>query len=868
MIILGKPKLLTLLLASAAAIGGASPVLAAVADAAGGPVDELVVTARYANAPSAVGTPQEARKEQQDAPNIVNVRPQSEIEKIPDFTVAEAARRLPGVSIQSFSNEGRLISVRGLDPSLNGVTYEGVPIPAGSSDSAGRAVPLDTIPSPLIGGIELVKSNRPDMDATALGGSVNIVTRQVTADGRPLAELIGGGGYESLHGQALYEGTFVGGLRFGLKSNPFQAPLVGDDKPFSLVVVATHNEDWRFYDDVEPAYIDKAGIPQNALSGLDLRRYEQHRTRYGYGLNFGWDVDAQTTLYLKASYSGYEETQNRQRLVYGGLSSGLSYSAATLGVYDSNSTTQQQIRDSDSNFRTTFVKFGGGTAFDRMRLDYYGSYAGNQAYKPTDYNETFTNSVAIPVEVNNGADPSLPSVRVTNSANPLNYGTYKLSSVSNSQTYDNDTEWDGAVALTAPGDFGGWKGDFKIGGGVRLRTKTMWDPAETYTGLPAIYAGQVAGTQSKSIYNDAYQLGVTANPNALVSLINSATLVENLAADTLSNAQTLVRDNENVYAGFGQYSGSYGKLGVLAGVRFEQTNGVYRGNATSTPAAGPAVVTPNVVTQSYFNAFPTVQFRYAFSDTLIGRAVYSTAIGRPTFTQLSPATVVSIGAGTVTTGNPSIRPTTANSFDLSVEDYLPFGGIASAGLFDKEFTNYIAAQTVSEAYPGITGVAQVSTFMNLPYARARGVELNYQQQFTQLSGAFAGLGMNANYTYTDSAGTSRAGVHETLPYTSTQTFNVGQSYVHGPIDIQITETYAGLTLRTLGKTPAGDVYLQPYFQLDLGARYHITPRFAVYFQARNLNAEKFQTTETSNPARLTGQQLYGPTYLLGFDLKL
>lgn len=850
-------------------MGGASTAFAAPADVAGASaVTEVVVTAPYASKPSAVGTSQEARKEQQDALNIVNVRPQSEIEKIPDFTVAEAARRLPGVSIQSFSNEGRLISIRGLDPSLNGVTYEGVPIPAGTSDSAGRAVPLDTIPSPLIGGLELVKSNRPDMDATALGGSVNIVTRQIPANGSPFLELIGAGGYESLYGKALYEGTLVAGTRFGFNASPFRGPWSSDDKPFSIVVVATHNEDSRVYDDIEPSYIDKAGIPTNALSSLDLRHYEQHRTRFGYGLNLGWDVDSHTSLYLKASYSGYEETQNRQRLIYGGLSSGLIYSAAAPGVYDSNATTQQQIRDSDSNFKTTFVKFGGSTSFDRMRLDYYGSYAGNLAYKPSDYNETFTNSVVIPVEVNNAANPSLPSVSVTNGANPLNYGTYKLTSVSNSQTNDNDTEWDGNIALTVPGDFGGWKGDFKVGGGVRLRDKTSWDPTETYTSLPTLYAGQVAGSASKSIYNNAYQLGLTANPAALVNLINGGSLIENAAADALSNAQAAVRDNENVYAGFGQYSGSFGKFGLLAGIRFEETNGVYRGNVVSTPATGAAVVTPNVVTQNYFNYFPTVQLRYAFSDTLIGRAVYSTAIGRPTFTQLSPSTVVNIGAGTVTTGNPAIKPTTANSFDLSLEDYLPFGGIASVGLFDKEFTNYIAAQTVSESYPGITGMAQVSTFMNLQSAHARGVELNYRQQFTKLPGLLAGLGLSGNYTYTDSSGISRAGAHETLPYTATHTFNVGQSYVHGPVDIQITETYAGLTLRTLGKTAAQDVYLQPYFQLDLGARYRITPQLSVYFQARNLNSEKFQTTETNIPARLTGEQLYGPTYLIGFDLKL
>ncbi len=69
--------------------------------------------------------------------------------------------------------------------------------------------------------------------------------------------------------------------------------------------------------------------------------------------------------------------------------------------------------------------------------------------------------------------------------------------------------------------------------------------------------------------------------------------------------------------------------------------------------------------------------------TLITRATWSSTIARPGFNQSTASLSIDLGAGQVTTGNPNLKPATANSFDVSIEKYLPDAGILAFGVFDK-----------------------------------------------------------------------------------------------------------------------------------------------------------------------------------------
>jgi len=169
---------------------------------------------------------------------------------------------------------------------------------------------------------------------------------------------------------------------------------------------------------------------------------------------------------------------------------------------------------------------------------------------------------------------------------------------------------------------------------------------------------------------------------------NPLLVTRNTARDAIRSAAGYQDDHENVYAQYFQYNARAGRLGLLAGMRFEETQGNYHANITTTAADGTQGVSPATNRQSYFSYFPTVQARYDLTPATLGRVSYSTAIGRPGFNQNTAATTVNIGNNSVTTGNPNLKPITANSFDVSIEQTLPNGGIASIQGFDKEFQNY------------------------------------------------------------------------------------------------------------------------------------------------------------------------------------
>ena len=130
-----------------------------------------------------------ARAAQQEASNLVNITTAEEMRKLPDVSTAETVRRLPGISLETDTGEGRFINIRGLDADLNSTTFGGLRLPPSNNAtpfSGGRAVALDAIPTGLVGALTVTKTNLPEQDAEALGGTIEITPKPHRAVVRPL----------------------------------------------------------------------------------------------------------------------------------------------------------------------------------------------------------------------------------------------------------------------------------------------------------------------------------------------------------------------------------------------------------------------------------------------------------------------------------------------------------------------------------------------------------------------------------------------------------------------------------------------------------------------------------------------------------
>ncbi|WP_266169494.1 TonB-dependent receptor [Dyella subtropica] len=817
-----------------------------------------------------------ARSIQQDAPNLVNVQPATEIRKLPDVNAGEAVRRIPGISLESDTGEGRFVNIRGLDADLNGATFGGVRLPptnVASPLGGGRAVAFDSIPTGLIGAITVTKTNTPDQDAEALGGTIEITPKQVPPGKDKFLEVELGTGYESQRSTPIKDYQLSGGGRFG------------PDGVFSFIGTVAYYEDKRGVDDIEGSYADDQanGTPDKVMNDFEQRYYRYHRRRLGYGGELNYQPDNDNRWYVRYFDAGYTESVNRQRLTYnmfgGGTGSVTVDPSNPHGFIDPNVAFDKTLRDEKETIDTRVVTFGGENHFQSVKIDYllaatYGSYN-----KPFDYNSTFSNPNAVTVAYDNISDPRYPRFRYLN-ANPLDPSGYTFGNFQNSTEHDHDQEYTGAFNVTLPTSyFEGSDENIKFGVSARKRAR-HGEITRFGSTPPALPLSQFIGGQPITYYKDHYQNGYNINADALRNLFVTHPELfpeKDPLADAQSEAQGASNGKENVYAIYGQYQFKpIDKLGVLAGVRWERTTATYGGNQVLvdpvTGAFGGAV--PTSTTHSYNNFFPTVQLRYELSEGLVARAVYSKTIARPGFNQVTASMLIDPAADNVTQGNPNLKATTSNNFDLSMEYYLDNGGIASVGVFDKELSNYIINKETSATFPnnglfaGFTGAAKVFTFANLNSAHARGLELNYQQKFAMLPGWLAGFGMAANYTYVDSSGEIRSGEHLQLPSTSRNTGNLAFFYDLGGLNVNLGAYYVSKNIFGVGNSAATDIWSEARFSLDLGASYAIDEQWSVFVNAKNLTDTRLKFTEGPSNNRPIQREFYGQTYTAGVRLKL
>src|SRR6218665_1557581 len=200
-----------------------------------------------------------ALNQQKNNKNIGNVISSDQMGRFPDANVGDALKRVPGITMQNDQGEARNIIIRGLAPSLNSVTLNGDRIPSAEGDN--RNVQMDLIPSDMISTIEVNKTLTPDMDADAIGGSVNLITR-ATPNGQRISATLAGG-YLPIRDHASYTAGFVYGNRF-------------IDNKLGVVVSGSYNNVDYGSDNIENEWVrDEFG--NDYLQAAEIRKYDVQR---------------------------------------------------------------------------------------------------------------------------------------------------------------------------------------------------------------------------------------------------------------------------------------------------------------------------------------------------------------------------------------------------------------------------------------------------------------------------------------------------------------------------------------------------------------------------------------------------------------
>jgi TonB-dependent receptor len=861
----------TLVLAhSAGAADAAAPT-----DTTPASVGEVVVTAPRQE--------EKARALQFEAPNIISVQSAETIAKYPDFNAAEALGRMPGISLSTDTGEGRFVQIRGIDANLDGATYGGVPLlntnPGGTAaGGGGRAVEYDTIPTGAIDGIIVTYTGMPDHEAEGLGGSIELSPRTAANITKPFIDATLGDGYEPLHDhQGPFDAEIAAGARFGFGDHgpilqtdstnlPDHGGFFSNPTPFSIVLNASRKEDRRAIDDLEESYIDDGQAPSNAVSEYDLRRYDYHRTRFGYGGELDFQPNEDHTYYVRADVAGYTESVHKNFLVLSDLD-GVEGPNGEIPVDPNNpkgflvtTTPQITLTDEEETHRNLVAVIGGKDRFGDVIVDYHAAYSRATFKEDHSLGAKFNGPGDTPITYDNVSTPNFPIFTFPGGTNLNNPSIYNLkaSSIDNQQDTDVDEEYSYAANVQFPIHLIDDNDRLKFGVEARLRYKVAEEFDYSYT-TPALNLAN-ASTPALRYYDDHY----TDGPQIVVSDIYKLINAPGASSGPMFNQGSFFNAHEDIYSGYGMYTTQIGNWGFLAGVRVEATDASYGGFVQQTAPDGSSANVFQTRANDYVDAFPTVQVRYSFTPKLILRATYSTGIARPGFNQNTTAASVDLTQSPViiTRGNPNLKPTFGNNFDLSLEDYLPNGGIVQFGLFDKEFTNYIAPRiqngiTTDPLAPGQT--ANVTTFLNIPSAYARGFEAAYHQKFTWLPKPFDGLGIESNVTIVDShileytaaqvatalnipTGHTEFG---SLPGTSSQTWNVAGFYEAYGFTTRVSAEFVGHSLFGLGGDRSLDTIQDTRLLVDFTSAYQITPNWAVYFNAKNLTNDPLRYYEGS-----------------------
>ena len=230
-----------------------------------------------------------------------------DVGKLPDQNVAEAVKRLPGLSVANDQGEGRYVIIRGVNPNLVNVTVNGNTQPAPEPD--GRQVKLDDIPSSLIQAVTVSKSLTPDQDANAIGGAVDIRTLSAF-DKREHFFLTARGEY----GRYDLNGKSPWGVdgQIGGRMGDFGAVL-------SLSTSYRPIESENFQ--------GGSAFPNGQPDQYGLRDYNLVRKRTGAVLNLDWHPSTDVSLFLRGTYSKFADSEFRDQnrvdnIAYTGTSTG------------------------------------------------------------------------------------------------------------------------------------------------------------------------------------------------------------------------------------------------------------------------------------------------------------------------------------------------------------------------------------------------------------------------------------------------------------------------------------------------------------------------------------------------------------------
>lgn len=838
----------------------------------------------------------------------------TDIADFPEQNLSEALQRVPGVTIERERGLGTRVNVRGLPSEFTFVSINKL---ATASGSGGRDVEFDIFASELIQSVTVQKSPTAADEEGGIAGSVSIRTARPFDN--PGLRLVGSveGAYNSISEQIDPNFSFLASNTFGdfgvlvsvakqqrtnrtdsnsgINFRPIArwTDRTGSGAVYRDQAIAVLQRDagvtFTNADKNKIVFLDKVGdrVYQNDQDRLGISGSIQYKPSESFSLSFDAFVGSLDTVEDEYDAAGYSASSNSTLETIHEADKTTLADAGIIVLRDvSYTNTQHEFLSKEYITETDYRQFGGEMNWEtgNWKINALGGYSGAKrsldyanlkhvAYAPSRTRYTETGGETIP------------------SANPRTIDMYNAPSAYLFEAYETTREQidDDKYAAQLDVSYAFTASILKrvnVGGRYTNKSNQRQYGEERIQGP----------TRGSTAYVNVRKLGDSPLTNVIDIVGGKDYQARDLSWSQISNeyARDFFRPDgfvtpfadanyakvkEETIAGYAMADFEFEvavPVFVNVGGRYLRTTIHSEGFHQVQNPNGSTGLTPAPISSegSYEKFLPSLNVHAELTDSLVLRAAASQTLIRPALTDLAYKRTASIGNFRYTDGNPGLKPTYADQWEIGVEKYLGGGGILAASYFWKKIKGVVQSRltgevpnvTVYNANGTVNGVYDFDVYQPVNAEgsyKVSGVELNAVIPFGMFADWAEGFGVNANATFLDSSltGQSDLGIPTSPIGLADNTYNATLFYDRGPLSLRVSYNRKGAYVERIERNMY-PVYRDAYGQFDVAASYQVNRNFRVELQGINVGNAK-TTGYTMDPSFPTTYELSGSRISLG-----
>lgn len=803
---------------------------------------------------------------------------QDDIGKLPDVNIADAFRRIPGIAAVNDEDEGRFVLARGIHPSLNFVTLEGMAVATHDAFGGGaRNVNLEVIPASAVNRLETYKTFTPNLDGGSIGAYLNLATRNPT-DRPGLHTTVGASlGYfdqQSVPARAhpfsrrlqlSYSQTMGKGDRYGLL-------VTFENFNKSRDQVKIIQDSYNFFNSAGTS----TGSPfiGNGWAAPGQFRwyvYNNDMERTGLTAKFAFNLSPTSRHYV--SVYRFRQTDDEDRFGHQVISlAGISGQTATSGTY-ARARSEESFTHNDIRRRLDGLHYHGefepapahkiqaDAAYSETRYQNSTPFIGFRTPTTALLGLTYDSSARI--QTFKFTDPTADAYLNDASNYVLDNFNYR-----ELKTEEYVFHYKLSYAFNADGQRGPW--GVEAGGDWRSLDRRVnndrWNWANAALRLSSVQRTldyiPPARTEPFLFMDEGKFNGAFLDGSGPGFTLTQPSSFE-------QSAEGDFKYREHIGAAYAMGTYKTERLRVIGGIRYENVDATAHTFRRLT-APTPDQFIPIDYPAGYRNILPSITASYELTDRLWLRAGVSRSVGRPDPSDIATQERLSADGLTITRGNPDLKARSSRNYDLSLEYYFAKQeGIASIAVFEKDISNDIFDLATQETIDGT--VVTITQPTNAASSKIRGVELGLIRNHVPWVRSFLpGLGFTGNVTlydtqfnYIDSTGTAYKG--SSMPLQSKWSMNASLSYQwSNRSEVRVAYDYRDRYYQTINPTqPWNSDGYDAYGQIDVNARFRISKNLHIDFSIRNLQNKHREHLRGLDLSKLHEDIDSGSSYWLG-----